>query len=212
MAEDVDINAEEGSIDEAEQSEVKKSFFKSKLFFIIAGVIVLFLLAGAAYYFFVATEEGESEDIASTTEVMGEEESTDLIEESEVAEDGLTSMAEQMGFEQASSDEAEGDANLGDNETSAAIANEDTSKELVEVQQQNLRMKQQVDELEAKLNQIESMLQSQKNITGDAADLPLQYPDDLDYQQAFNDNSTMRAPSPPPPKPSWGEFDRINKK
>ncbi|PHS24659.1 MAG: hypothetical protein COA83_07385 [Methylophaga sp.] len=166
--EDVEVNADEGSIDKDEEElEAKQSFFKSKLLLIITGVFLLLLLAGGGYYvFFASTEEEvleESENIEPTTEVLDE------------------------------------------------TSPEDSTNGITEMQQQNLQMKQHIEALEAMLNQIAPMLQSQKNIPADAEKLPLPYPDNFDYQQGFSESSAMRSPSgSPPPKPSWGEFDRMN--
>lgn len=213
--EDVEVNADEGSIDSGEEEvEAKKSFLKSKLLLIIAGVFLLLLLAGGGYYFFFASEEEVLEmqdNIEQTTQALDETASTELVDEdeSQIEQTDLEPMAEQMGFDEAILNEDGEPINTDDSETSS----QDSTNDIAEMQQQNQKMKQHIEALEAKLNQIESTLQSQKNIPADAEILPLQYSDNFDYQQDFSDSSAMRSPSgPPPPKPSWGEFDRINRK
>ena len=205
--EDVEVNADEGSIDNGEEEvEAKKNFLKSKLLLIIAGVFLLLLLAGGGYYFFFASEEEvlETQDnIEQTTQALDEE------DKSQIEQTDLEPMVEQMGFDEPILNEDRAPINTADNE----ISSEDSMNGIAEMQQQNQQMKQHIEALEAKLNQIESTLQSQKNIPADAEILPLQYSDNFDYQQELSDSSAMRSPSgPPPPKPSWGEFDRINRK
>ena len=191
MADDVEVNADEGVIDkseETEEAEGKKSFFKSKLFMIIAGVIILLLLAGGGYYFFAPSEKLEIE--SEKSEETGIETDEDNSE---------PTMAEQMGFGE----------NILEPEGLVDITSGESSPELVEIQQENLQMQQKIKDLEALINQQEMINQDQKSIQDSSVIAPIRSSNSVDYQQDLFDEPSMREPSrTPPPKPNWGKFDR----
>ncbi len=202
---DVDINEEDGSIENSEENQPKTSFLKSKLFLIIAGVILLFIVAGGGYYFFAATNEQDAE-------TMEPEDPDKLVADDALIDgDSSTSMAEQMGLAAPSSSEDEEQVEIDTDVLPNNITAED-SNELVEIQQQNQQMKQQISELETQVDQIKKIIQQQQDAgyNNQANSLPLGI--NLDYQQDLSDSAIMREVNrTPAPKPNWGEFNRLNK-
>ncbi|MFW5425660.1 MAG: hypothetical protein ACKE8G_03575 [Methylophagaceae bacterium] len=205
MADDVEVNADEGGVDKAEDSEEtegleeKTGFFKSKLFLIIAGVITLLLLAGGGYYFFAPSEELEIESEELTAEILEE---TGIKTNEEHSE---SIMSEQMGFGK-NILEPEGPVDTNNDDIATEIISEESATELIEMQKQ-------INDLEAKINQQEKIIQDQYNIESTNGIAPIRNSNSVDYQQDLFDDASMREPNrTPPPKPNWGEFDRINKK
>jgi cytoskeletal protein RodZ len=205
MADDVEVNADEGVIDKTEGSEgieelrEKKGFLKSKLFLIIGGVIILLLIAGGAYFFLAPIDEAE--DPASES----------VSEENIIEEDTITTSNDgEMANSEANADD------IGFMIEDPISQTQETNIEAIELQEktaklqeENLRMQQQIKDLEAKISQQEMINQDQQNIQNSNVIAPIRNPSGVDYQQDLFDESSMREPNrTPPPKPSWGEFDR----
>ena len=217
--EDVDVSTDEGATENTEDSTVKNpSFFKSKLFLMVSGVIVILLVAGGAYYLLVAKEQPETESANDESVIESDispSSSEDLVEskldvnETEIFED-ISENSEQTVPNVNELDKTS-------NEFELSPKQQETQEKLIEVQnkadvlaKENLRMQQQIKALESQLNQKEILLSQQQDGNVIA---PIREPNSVDYQQDFFDDSSMyQANQTPPPKPSWGEFDRINKK
>ncbi|MBL1319775.1 MAG: hypothetical protein COA63_001765 [Methylophaga sp.] len=222
MADDVEVNADEGVIDEAEgseETEEKTGFLKSKLFKIIAGVIVLLLIAGGGAYFFLAPEDETEEPVsdAVSEESIIDKEDDDTAKTDDLDLDNLENDLDLNPID--TSPEADPDeinSKIEDSTPEEQAANLDIvefQEKTDALQQENLRMQQQIEELKAKISQQEKIKQDQQSNNNSNIIAPIRDPNSVDYQQDLFDESSMREPNrTPPPKPSWGEFDRINKK
>ncbi len=215
MADDVEVNADEGVIDkteESEQAEEKTGFLKSKLFKIIAGVVVLLIISASAYFFLVVKKEPE--ETTSDTDAVTEQSS---VKENEASP--KTSESDELDMSTSKTDD------IQDSDTTPPSVNPEpqlqkTKSELLEsekittaLQQQNAHMQQQINDLKAQINQKDMLIQQQNNSQNTTEIAPIRNLNSVDYQQDLFDDSSMREPNrTPPPKPSWGEFDRINKK
>lgn len=212
MADDVDVNADEGVVDkdgesvDSEGSEAKPGFLKSKLFKIIVGVVLLLLIAGGAYFFLApkdAPEDPASETLSE--EIMIEDDTTSPDE----SDDDTTNPDEN------DIDEIDTISDLDPTETPASDTDEllEAQKAAAALQEENARMQQQINDLTAQVSQKEKLIQDQQDNPGATGIAPIRNLDSIDYQQDYFSESSMREPSrTPPPKPSWGEFDRINKR
>ncbi len=214
--EDVQVSPEEGIVEstgETEVEEAKKSFFKSKLFLIIAGVIILLLIAGGAYFFLAPANEAE--DPVAESETISEENISEKVESDLMSEsDDMDSIEDELELNLI---DAPDDSTNESGSTIVEPVSQQQSTELKEktdkLQEQNMRMQQQIKDLEAKINQQEMIKQDQQSIQESNIIAPIRNASSVDYQQDFYDDSSMREPNrTPPPKPSWGEFDRIKKK
>jgi type IV secretory pathway VirB10-like protein len=223
MADDVEINVDEGVIDKAEgseeieESEEKTGFLKSKLFKIIVGVMSLLLIAGGAYFFLAPADDPEDTISESVSEENIIEDATAVTKPDDGDIDNLENNSDLNPVDASSEPHTD---NVNSDIENPAIQEQETSLESIEsqektaqLQEENLRMQQQIRDLEAKINQQEKITQDQQSIQGSNVIAPIRNPSSVDYQQDFFDESSMREPNrTPPPKPSWGEFDRINNK
>jgi hypothetical protein len=214
--EEVNVSTDEGAAENTEDSTEKKpGFFKSKLFLMVSGVIVILLVAGGVYYFLVAKQEPETESASDESVLESDLEPSSSEVQSDINE------AEVFEYISEESEQTDPNANELQKTSNEFKLNpkqqQETQEKLIEAQkkadvlaEENLRMQQQITALKSQLNQKESVLSQQKDGNVIA---PIREPNSVDYQQDFFDDSDIhQANQTPPPKPSWGEFERINNK
>ncbi len=235
--EQVDVSTDEGATDNADNSTIGKvGFFKSKLFKIILAVILVIIIAGGAYFFLAPTKEIEPDSVSEEAGLENDIDSPSVELELEAGianEEELTTPSDELLETSLDSNDTEfieaiNETKKTDSTTSELDSNTinpelDAEKqrleaELIATQQksaalaeENRRMQQQLNELKAQISQKEKLLPQKTDYNRSS---PIQNPNSVDYQQDFFDNSLIRQsnrPSSPPPKPSWGEFNRINK-
>lgn len=201
-----DSEVEQESLDENQVSEQKTGFLKSKLFLITVAVTLVLLLAGGGYFLFVSADEIEQTETVEPVMEPTKETLSDELNDMQNEDDSSASMAIQLGFEKPAKEESEEIADI-------SVTDESSDEAFDEVQQQNQQMKQKIAELEAQMSQIEKSIQGQTNTASDQATPPASQDSLVRYPQDYRETTTLRVPDQsPPPEPSWGEFDRLNKK
>lgn len=223
---------EEGAAGEAEEGSEPEKKWLSKLSLsklniskptmikIAIGLTVL-ILGVAAYFFFIAKDEVPEPELP--IEAVESDSANAIDPETEIVpeEGGEIELPEMPIDDSAPNPLATEDIDKGES-SSVVPGSKDEATDLIETQEEpspleeeNLRLKQKISELEAQ-NKSEGTLDNEgvTNVQDKASSIPTESELFMsDFEQELRGYPAVREPNQEPvPEPKWGEFERLNKK